>query len=227
MDLSANAYVAAAYKEKKWAFVSDYVRLSAVYEHGGVYLDTDVELIRNLDELLENKAFMGIEKQNCQIATGLGFGAEKGHPVLRELMDLYDGLSFYKSDGTLNLTACPSYTTELFLKNGFCLQDRNQLIGDVMVYASEYFCPMHYNTGKMAVTDNTFSIHWYGMSWYTENDRRVRDIEIKLYVFFPASLARPLAKLCRNTYRFAQYAREGTLRKNIAKKMSRMIEKGR
>ena len=86
-----------AYEAKKWAFVTDYMRLDIIYEHGGIYLDTDVELIKNIDDLLSNEAFAGIESINeneNNVALGLGFGAEKGHPLIGNMRSCYDELQF-------------------------------------------------------------------------------------------------------------------------------------
>lgn len=100
-EISANRYAQQAYEAKKYAFVSDYVRLAVVYEYGGIYLDTDVELVRPLDELLELPGFMGFQNNN-EVATGLGFGACKGNPVVQALLRDYDALDFIKADGSVD-----------------------------------------------------------------------------------------------------------------------------
>ena len=138
-DIHKNEYIEEAYQAKKWAFVSDYVRLDVVYRYGGVYLDTDVELVKGLDCLLHEKVFFAIEKNNCQIATGLGFGAEKGNTTVKELMEIYDTLSFVKEDGSYNLVACPKYTTDYFVKKGYVVKDDTQRIGESLILASDFF----------------------------------------------------------------------------------------
>ena len=108
-DISTNRYAQQAYEAKKYAFVSDYVRLAVLYEYGGIYLDTDVELVRPLDELLELPGFMGFQTNN-EVATGLGFGARKGNSVVQALLRDYDALDFLKADGSADLTPCRSGT---------------------------------------------------------------------------------------------------------------------
>mgnify|MGYP005895893275 CR=1 FL=1 len=111
-EISANRYAQQAYEAKKYAFVSDYARLAVVYEYGGIYLDTDVELVRPLDELLELPGFMGVQNNN-EVATGLGFGACKGNPVVQALLRDYDALDFIKADGSVDLTPCPERNTKV------------------------------------------------------------------------------------------------------------------
>ena len=113
-DVNANQYCRDAYKEKKWAFVTDYARLVILYEHGGVYFDTDVQVIRSIDALLEHPAFMGIERasDSCKVASGLALGSEKGNPLIKEIMDDYDTASFYRSDGSIDITTCTVRNSE-------------------------------------------------------------------------------------------------------------------
>lgn len=169
-DVNKNEYMKKAYENKKWAFVSDYARLDIIYRYGGIYLDTDVELIKSIDELLENKAFMGI---GCTggVSTGLGFGAEPGVQIIGDMRDSYDGISFINEDGTLNTVPCVKYQTELLEQHGFVNEDKLQSVGDILIYPTEYFCPMHYKTGELNVTDKTYSIHHYESTHW---DKRAR-----------------------------------------------------
>lgn len=123
-DISTNRYAQQAYEAKKYAFVSDYVRLAVLYEYGGIYLDTDVELVRPLDELLELPGFMGFQTNN-EVATGLGFGARKGNSVVQALLRDYDALDFLKADGSADLTPCPERNTRVFAGTGRA-QGRNK-----------------------------------------------------------------------------------------------------
>ena len=118
-----------AYEAKKWAFVTDYMRLDIIYEHGGIYLDTDVELIKNIDDLLSNEAFAGIESINeneNNVALGLGFGAEKGHPLIGNMRSCYDELQFLNSDNTYNMVAIPVYITNFLKQLGYENQNKLQ-----------------------------------------------------------------------------------------------------
>lgn len=177
---SAPRYVQQAYYAKKWSFVTDYVRLQVVYEHGGVYLDTDVELKKKLDNLLKYNAFFGFE-DGTHIATGLGFGAVAGHSLLKALMDDYEESPFILSDGSLDLTPCPERNTRIFLQKGLIQNDSMQILKkDVLILPTIYFCPIDYKTGKYSRSLKTISVHWFSESWKTVEQKKERKDRIKL-----------------------------------------------
>ncbi|MBR2553962.1 MAG: glycosyl transferase [Aeriscardovia sp.] len=172
---SSPLYVQQAYEAKKWAFVTDYVRLKVVFEHGGIYLDTDVEIIKNLDSFLGYHAFFGFE-DGKHIATGLGFGAEKGTEILAELMSDYDNLVFYKTDGTLNTISCPVLNTSVFIQHGLVQNNSYQVLdGDIHIFPKDVFCPIDYQTGVRSDTKESVSVHWFDASWQT-NDQRTNHL---------------------------------------------------
>jgi mannosyltransferase OCH1-like enzyme len=187
-DVNCCEYVHEAYEAKKWAFVSDVARLYIVAEHGGIYLDTDVELIKPLDSLLKYNGFMGFEEKQY-VALGLGFGAIKGNPLVCELAESYRSLSFIREDGSYNLKPIPHYTTEIMEKHGLQTNGKFQMIDGVAVFPKEYFCPFDYNTGKMNITPNTYSIHWYDASWYDESSQYGKLLKWKLSKIMPAPIA--------------------------------------
>lgn len=174
-DISAAPlYVQQAYQAKKWAFVSDYVRLQVVYENGGVYLDTDVEVIRNLDTLLDNRAYFGFETEST-VNTGLGFGAEKGSAILRDFMEEYLGIPFYSPDGKCDVTPCPERNTAVLLAHGLLADNREQLLdGYIHIYPKTYFCPKDYKSGETFITSDTFTIHHFDASWHTPFEKYLR-----------------------------------------------------
>ena len=167
-DLSAAPlYVRQAYEAKKWAFVTDFVRLQVVCDQGGIYLDTDVELRKPLDHLMENRAWFGFEDQK-HIATGLGFGAEAGHPILWEIMEDYREIPFLLADGSYDILSCPQRNTGAFLRRGLRQDNSRQTLeGDVLILPSDYLNPKDWKTGEIRITENTLSIHHFGASWYT------------------------------------------------------------
>lgn len=172
---SCPLYVCQAYEAKKWAFVTDYVRLQIVYEHGGIYMDTDVELLKSLDPILDNGAYFGFE-DGTYIATGLGFGAIKGHPILKELMDDYQDILFILEDGTYDKTTCPHRNTEVLLRKGLRQDNTMQTIdGDILILPSVFLCPIVYYSGEKNITDDTISIHWFDASWQTKQQRNIRN----------------------------------------------------
>lgn len=185
-DINKNIYVRQAYKSKKWAFVSDYARLDILYNKGGIYLDTDVELIKSLTPLLKNKVYMGIEKVEIKnegvywISTGLGFGAERGSKVILDLMKLYEDRLFINEKNNLDLTPTPIIITNYLKTKGF--KDKNivQKIDELMIYPTEYFAAKDYLTNKLAVTDNTYSIHHYDNSWGSNSQPFFNKIKSKV-----------------------------------------------
>lgn len=172
-DVNCCAYVKEAYEAKKWAFVSDYARFKILYEQGGVYFDTDVELIRPLDEILTKGGFMGIEKHEKTVAVnpGLGLAVAPGTGIYYELMNAYHERHFKNEDGSLNLKTVVEYTTECLRKHG--LKDENQIqeVAGIYVYPKEYFNPCDMDTGKIIITDKTVSIHHYAASWVDDYSR--------------------------------------------------------
>lgn len=168
---AAPLYVRQAYEAKKWAFVTDYVRLQVVYEHGGIYMDTDVELIKPLDSLLSYNAYFGFEDERF-IATGLGFGARKHTSILKELMDDYQDATFLLPDGRYDATPCPQRNTEIFLRH--CLVEdgsRQILDGDILILPPIVLSPIDFETKLRRYSADTISIHWYDASWQTEEER--------------------------------------------------------
>ena len=183
-DINQNKYVKEAYEAGKWAFVSDYVRLKVLYDEGGIYLDTDVELIKPLDELVGESGFMGFD-DNGLIATGLGFACEKGNELVLELLKDYDDIPFLLPDGTYDLTPCPDRNATTMKKLGMDFENKNQVFMGIRMLPEDYLCPMKYATGKKIITDNTYSIHHFCASWTSATSKRTtfikRLIGVKLY----------------------------------------------
>lgn len=163
-DLSMLPYAREAYMEGKYAFVSDVVRLYVVYKFGGVYLDTDVQLIRPIGGLLRYDAFFGFEISS--VATGLGFGAVKRARIVQLLFDDYDNLHFI-SEGRLDLTPCPARNRHVFSEYGFRLDGTLQMKNGVALFPSEYFCPKNYFSNRIKLTEHTVAVHHYSASWKT------------------------------------------------------------
>ena len=158
-DLNSTPYTRYCYENKKWAYLSDYVRLAVVYDHGGIYFDTDVEVIRSLDGLLENEAFFAFENDQ-NIASGLGFGAEKNSRYVRAMMDQYA----FSGEEEVCLRGCPGLNTKALLPYGVKLNGKWQKIDRMVVLPVDYMNPYDDPTGRLMITDNTISIHWYAKS---------------------------------------------------------------
>lgn len=159
-DVNQNGYTKMCMKEKKYAFLSDYARLVIIEEHGGVYFDTDVEVLRNIDEILENEAFFGFEN-NEYINTGVGFGAVAHHRSIQELRKAYN--SFLS--GTKGTATCPALNTEPLVSAGLLQNGKRQNVLGAEIYPVEYFNPYDDTTGRLRKTKNTYSVHWYAKSW--------------------------------------------------------------
>ena len=172
-DINAIEYTKEAYAARKYAFVSDYARFWILYQYGGLYFDTDVEIIRPIDDIVKRGAFMGCETNGgkdtqISVAPGLGLGFEKGNSLLKELIDLYSNMHFLKEDGTPNLsTTIVGHTTEYLKTKGLKNTSGIQEVEGIFIYPSEYFCPINVVTDKLHVTENTRSIHHYAATWQT------------------------------------------------------------
>lgn len=176
-DISTNLYAKQAYEAKKYAFVSDYARFFILEKYGGVYLDTDVELLKPLDAILEKGAFMGAESdESITVAPGLGMGFIPEMAILKEILNVYKQLEFVDSTGNINQKTVVEYTTEVLKKHG--LKDRMgiQQVCGVNIYPTEYFAPKNCVTGKISITCNTVSIHHYDASWYTPYQKAANKI---------------------------------------------------
>lgn len=175
-DVNAIPYTRQAYEAKKYAFVSDYARFKILYENGGLYFDTDVEVIKPFDDILERGAFMGCELAAPSWAAnpGLGLGVAPGLGLYKELLEKYDSLFFINYDGSLNLTTIVTYTTDLLIKHGLKPINEIQTVAGITIYPKEYFNPFNDNTGKLEITSNTHSIHWYSKTWLEVSPWRIR-----------------------------------------------------
>lgn len=168
-EVSQNRYCTEAYESKKWAFVSDVARLKALYNEGGIYMDTDVEVIKPLDELLNNEVFFGFE-DSVYIGTNI-IGAIKGNEFIHSLLKAYDVRYFINKDGSLDTTTNVTCTTKAAEAIGLILNGKKQIIKGVTFYPKEYFCPYNYINGRMIKSDQTFSIHWYEQTWIEPNKK--------------------------------------------------------
>lgn len=164
----APGYVQQAYACKRWAFVSDYVRLKALTEMGGVYMDTDVEVIRPLDPYLKHTAFAGFERID-RVQTGL-LACEKGFPLFQDFLAHYDTASFRKEDGSVDITTNVEVLSNLCLQRGMVCNDQFQIVDGLAIYPREIFCPVDFDTEKLNRTRKTVTIHWFSGSWHTEEE---------------------------------------------------------
>lgn len=169
-DVTKYRYMYDAYKHKKWSFVTDVARLDVVHENGGLYMDTDVELIRRPDELLFNDAYIGFERL-ATVNTGSGFGAKKGFHIIRELLEFYENTEFINSDDPGKMILCPVYETNLLRKHGLELNGNFQIVDGITVYPVMYFNAKSLYSNKLRVTEETISIHHCTWTWAGEKNK--------------------------------------------------------
>lgn len=179
-DYQKYAFTKEAYDAKKWAFVSDVARLDIIYNYGGIYLDTDVELLTSLDRFLDNAAFMGFE-QGRKVNTGLGFGAEKGNPVIKSNLDMYNEVRFAAENGSIDEIACPIITTSVLEQIGLERKDMFQQLEGITIYPTSVFCPMLFSDGTAEIKEDTVSIHHYAASWTTAAEKRKMQKRVDIY----------------------------------------------
>ena len=169
-DVNIIPYTREAYQAKKYAFVSDYARFWILYNFGGLYFDTDVEVIKSMDDIIERGSFMGIEVparkgSNAQINPGLGLGALPNLGLYKTLLDKYATLRFRNDDGSLNQKTIVAYTSETLKELGLQSTEGIQQVASICIYPTDYFNPLDSLTGRLKITENTRSIHWYMNSW--------------------------------------------------------------
>lgn len=163
-DMNVCDYVKEAYLEKKWAFVSDYVRLYVLYEYGGIYLDTDVEVLGSYTPFLENEAFIGVESQVSMCTATIG--AEKESSFIKNILESYDN-SHFLIDGKMDIVP-NSQRIYNILKNEYGYKFKNDTIQHLSactIYPQEYFSPINCYTNREMRTNNTVSIHRYAGTW--------------------------------------------------------------
>jgi mannosyltransferase OCH1-like enzyme len=183
-DVNIIPYTKEAYETKKYAFVSDYARFWILYNYGGLYFDTDVEVIKNMDDIIVRGPFMGCEKDasdttvasvvpglDLGVNPGLGLGVNPGLGLYKELLNEYAKLHFINSDGSLNQKTIVAYTSEILCRHGLKHTNQIQECAGVWIYPKEYFCPIDYNSGKKELTINTRTIHHYSATWKTSKQK--------------------------------------------------------
>lgn len=179
-------YTTEAYKAKKYAFVSDYARFWILYSHGGIYFDTDVEIIKSIDDIIATGPFMGCENEykkgatNLGVNPGLGIGVPPGFALYKQLLELYSTLTFvYTIKESISIKTIVDYTTELLVANGLENKPGIQFVNGIYIYPAEYFCPINVITKRLHITPNTRTIHhyaatWMDKSWKNQLKQRVR-----------------------------------------------------
>lgn len=172
-NVNAIPYSRDAYNSGKYAFVSDYARFHILNEFGGLYLDTDVELIKPLGDILDKGPFMGIESAG-NINPGLGFFSLSDNPLLTEILNEYKSLSFINNNGSYNLTTIVDYTSYVLRKHGLKDSNEFQKVAGFNIYPSSYFNPIVYETKQIKLSEETYSIHHFAGTWCEPPSMKIR-----------------------------------------------------
>ncbi len=178
-DIHKNPYMEQAYEAGMFGFVPDFARLDIIYQYGGFYFDTDVELLKNLDGLRNFSAVMGFQRYygRLAVATGQGFGAEKNHPAIKELMAMYERRNFVRRDGSYNLMTSTSLMTKYMLGKGLVTNGTKQTVMGITILPQEYFCPLECTSkgNIIKITENSYTVHHFAASW-KEPEHSKKDI---------------------------------------------------
>lgn len=189
-DVNVIPYTAEAYRLQKYAFVSDYARFWILYRYGGIYFDTDVEVIRPMDDIIDRGNFMGFEQdpdgENTPgkyaprycfgVNPGIGFGIIKEHPFLKQMLDLYATLSFQPVPENIAwYKTIVAYTTEELCRSGLRSVKGIQNVRGINIYPRAYFSPINVITSKCTITEQTYSIHRFTSTWSENKSRNIKD----------------------------------------------------
>lgn len=203
-DVNICKYCSEAYTEKKWAFVSDFVRIYVLVNFGGIYMDTDVEVVKSFDEtFLQNEAFSGFET-TTSIPTGI-MASIPGQRFFSELLEVYISKSFIKNDGKPDLTTNVQLITEIGKKYGLIPNNSLQTINGFTLYPQTYFCPLSHSGSETCISDQTYTIHHFAGSWC---DRKTKFVgkwnttyKTKITNLLGESIATIVYKSCYNICR--------------------------
>lgn len=173
-DVNIIPYTREAYSVGKYAFVSDYARFWIIYNFGGLYFDTDVEMIADMKDIIGAGSFLGVECQNADHITvnpGLGFGAVAQMPAIKDILTTYENSHFIGVDGTISYKNIVEITSEYLVESGMKNVSSVQKCAGFAIYPVDYFCPISFETRKMEITANTRTIHHFAESWVPRSTR--------------------------------------------------------
>ena len=209
-DKASSEWVSEAFDNKKYAFAADYIRLFAVYNYGGIYLDMDVEVVRRFDSLLSQPRMFAAESPNDPLMIEAGcFGAEKGDEFIGKCLDYYHNRTFVKKDGSFDTIPLPQIMKKIIVDNGLT----------VSTYPCDFFTCKSYQTGKITTTNNTYAIHHFAGSWFTEEEQKMKVQTQKLSKYFGYFIARNIAE-------FAFAFKNGKVLNLVRKKLKGKVKKG-
>jgi hypothetical protein len=196
-DVNMTLFTSQAYNAKKYAYVTDFVRLYALYNHGGIYMDTDVEVLKNLDPFLHHEAFSGFE-DNCNVPTGIMASVKNGQWA-KDMLEYYNGRAFLDRNNNPELISNVEIITSLMKDKGLELNNTHQEMKNyITFYPSDVFCPKSHETGLISLTKNTVCIHHFAGSWLTGKSKGKRKLSYFIANVFGAKTLKLLKKYLLN-----------------------------
>lgn len=186
-DINSCQYVKEAYASKKWAFVSDYARLVVLEQYGGLYFDTDMELIKPINDIVDNGSFINLEKtaEETIMPAMSAIGAEPHLPLFQELIREYQSRHFILKDGELDETPIGTFVYNFIKNENYILfDDRITTYQNVKFYPFQYFSPQSYASGEIYISNLTRGIHHYAASWHTLQERKATKIVQRMTALF-------------------------------------------
>ena len=217
-DVNKICYTAQAYQAKKYAFVSDYARFDILYEYGGIYFDTDVELIKPIDSLIEEGPFAGIESPGA-LAAGLGLSSRQRETIFSDILESYSQSCFFRPDGSMDLTTVVVRVSDIFKRYGFTAENKIQTVKGITIYPVDYFNPKNPKTGELKITANTYSIHHFDASGLEDWQLNIKHYNYQLN---KKNLPSVLKKLLSNIYHISTAFGHLGLKKGTAYLMSKV-----
>ena len=198
-DINQNEYVKEAYKNKKYAFVSDYARLYALYNYGGIYFDTDIEVMKEFDDIINDRDIYAFEKKDL-IMTGVMIARKKSR-IIEKFIKVYDNLKFLNEDGTFNLVPNTYRLTEILKEYGLICNNKKQTLENNVadIYPIEYFCAYDMDNSHFIPTENTYTIHHYDGSWVSGKQKILKRFKRILAMILGIKLYDKIRKLKNNT----------------------------
>ena len=208
-DINVCPFVKQAYENKKWAFVSDYARIYALYTEGGMYFDTDFEVLKNMDNLLKDEFFMGYEDEEC-FSTAIIWMKEKHNKYAKKILDYYDNLEGFDSEGNIWDYANPRIITNIIKKQPKEILENGieEYAKEVKVYPIEYFNPINYDYSEKRYTENTYAVHYFNATWIPKGEK----VAITLCRTFGSKTAKIMLNifyfLSRQKHRFINFIKK-------------------
>lgn len=215
-DINISSYTKEAYNAKKWAFVSDYARFYVLNKNGGVYLDTDVELIKSLDSILKKGPFMARENSSLlSVNSGIGMGTYANNALFTKVLNDYDQDHFINSDGSYNQRTVVERVSEMLVRDGLSAENKIQKVDNIYIYPKQYFCPIDYVTGEQNFSQDTIGIHHFAASWLSKKEKQYHSIGQKVGKVFGTSVGIKTEKIIRFPYKSMQRIKKVGIKNTI------------